>query len=192
MTTTRGITTVYRGTEYRSRLEARWAAMFHRIGWDAVYEPFDSDGYIPDFVIQGEMPLLIEVKPAVVTAEFFAPVAKVTNGVRGTWSHDILVVGLAPLPIIGNSFDGQQHPSAGLLGEAWPDENGVAWNFDAGLWLLCRNCRSVGVCHDSGSYAARPCGCYDGDGYMGEVGRLALEQHWAAAVNDVKWRGRDA
>lgn len=43
------IQTVFNGIEYRSRLEARWASFMTNIGWDHIYEPFDGDGYIPDF-----------------------------------------------------------------------------------------------------------------------------------------------
>ena len=58
------IPTVYRGTQFRSRLEAHWAAIFNRLEWQFSYEPFDGDGYIPDFLIHGDYPLLVEVKPA--------------------------------------------------------------------------------------------------------------------------------
>lgn len=33
-----GIPTVYKGIEYRSMLEARWAAFFDRIGWEHTYD----------------------------------------------------------------------------------------------------------------------------------------------------------
>lgn len=63
--------TIYNGTKYRSRLEARWAAFFDLIGWRYQYEPFDLTGWTPDFVIYGSKNrmLFIEVKP-VVTREF--------------------------------------------------------------------------------------------------------------------------
>jgi hypothetical protein len=189
--TTAGIPTIYQGTEYRSRLEARWGAFFRRVGWDAIYEPFDSNGYIPDFVIQGDRPLLIEIKPALLATEYAAAVPKVTAGVAGIWNHDILVLGMTPVPPIKSSF-GDSHPSAGWLGEIFPDDVSVDWTFAPAMWLLCLNCQSFAVCHDWMSYASRPCGCYDGDHYMGSMGRLALEQHWGEAANDVKWRGRDA
>jgi hypothetical protein len=56
------IPTVYKGVQFRSRLEARWAAFFdlRRMAWE--YEPFDLKGYIPDFLVEGEF--LQEVKPA--------------------------------------------------------------------------------------------------------------------------------
>lgn len=61
-----GIPTIYRGVQYRSRLEAKWAAMFDLLGWEHQYEPFDLDGWIPDFLIAGrQSPILVEIKPVV-------------------------------------------------------------------------------------------------------------------------------
>ena len=58
-----GIPTTYEASRFRSRLEARWAAFFDLIGWSWVYEPFDANGYIPDFLITGKSPFLVEVGP---------------------------------------------------------------------------------------------------------------------------------
>lgn len=57
------IPTRYASVQFRSRLEARWAAMFDLLGWSWEYEPIDLDGYIPDFVMQFTRPVLVEVKP---------------------------------------------------------------------------------------------------------------------------------
>jgi hypothetical protein len=43
--------TKYGGIEFRSRLEARWACFFDRIGWKWTYEPLDGNAYIPDFLV---------------------------------------------------------------------------------------------------------------------------------------------
>lgn len=56
------IQTAYRAFEFRSRLEARWAAFFDLCGWNWAYEPTERHGYIPDFVL-GYRPTLVEVKP---------------------------------------------------------------------------------------------------------------------------------
>lgn len=58
-----GIATVESGVMYRSRLEARWAIFFRLLGWQAFYEPFDLNGWIPDFVLHGTKQILVEVKP---------------------------------------------------------------------------------------------------------------------------------
>jgi hypothetical protein len=54
--------TLYRGRMYRSRLEARWAAFFDRLGWAYEYEPFDLGSWSPDFLLT-EQNVLVEVKP---------------------------------------------------------------------------------------------------------------------------------
>lgn len=56
--------TQYRGRMYRSRLEARWAAFFDRLGWTHEYEPFDLGKWSPDFAITDPIDALVEVKPA--------------------------------------------------------------------------------------------------------------------------------
>ena len=70
--------TIYRGVEFRSRLEARYAAFFDLLDWRWSYEPLDLVGWTPDFgvgipcghsecVAAGETlmhhELLVEVKP---------------------------------------------------------------------------------------------------------------------------------
>jgi hypothetical protein len=53
--------TWYQGRLFRSRLEARWAAFFDLYQWQWDYEPFDLEGWTPDFRLHGNM--LAEVKP---------------------------------------------------------------------------------------------------------------------------------
>jgi len=59
----RAIPTYYEGTQFRSRLEARWAAFFDLAGWPWEYEPVDLNGWIPDFRLRGKTPALCEIKP---------------------------------------------------------------------------------------------------------------------------------
>lgn len=61
------IPTTYKGLQLRSRLEAKWACFFDKLEWPWSYEPFDLDGWTPDFLIappflQGYQ-TLVEVKP---------------------------------------------------------------------------------------------------------------------------------
>jgi hypothetical protein len=67
------IPTLYRGRMYRSRLEARWAAFFDRLGWTYEYEPLDLGKWSPDFAITAPFDALVEVKPF---TEFDAEVAE--------------------------------------------------------------------------------------------------------------------
>lgn len=57
------IPTKYNGVNFRSRLEARWAAFFDLLKWEWEYEPIDLNGWIPDFKIKGAVDILVEVKP---------------------------------------------------------------------------------------------------------------------------------
>lgn len=59
--TIKAIPTAYKGVRFRSRLEARWAAMFDKLGWHWRYEPLDLDGWIPDFIVNDS--LMVEIKP---------------------------------------------------------------------------------------------------------------------------------
>lgn len=68
----KALPTLYNGVQYRSLLEARYAAFFemvqaanfksHRSKPQVDYEPEAFNGYIPDFIIRSESPVLVEVK----------------------------------------------------------------------------------------------------------------------------------
>jgi len=61
----KAIPTTYAGVNFRSRLEARWAAFFDLCGWKWDYEPFDMEGWAPDFKIKvNDFIVLVEVKSA--------------------------------------------------------------------------------------------------------------------------------
>jgi hypothetical protein len=73
--TIRAIETVWKGYRFRSRLEARWAVFFNRVGLKWEYEPegFDVDGvaYLPDFRVmtpQGSV-CWYEIKPSYITSD---------------------------------------------------------------------------------------------------------------------------
>lgn len=89
-----GIPTLYQGVQYRSRLEAKWAAFFDLLGWHHQYEPFDLDGWIPDFLLPDAVarPLLVEIKPVI---EFPDRVATRVEPFRE--SNDILILGCMPV-----------------------------------------------------------------------------------------------
>lgn len=206
--TVKAIPTTYKGTEFRSRLEARWACFFEWIGWDYTYEPFDGDGYIPDFLIHGDSPLLVEVKPAVTRHDFNDPIPKLERGLQ-SWTHDILIVGASPLPRLTSS-SGWDFLVAGLLGErlalAGPAliaeqlggvviGEGLAddrreWDWSTAHWMKCRECKRPAVFHDYQWYGGRPCGHAEGDHLMGHLDRTFIVAGWATASNTTKWRAR--
>ncbi len=63
------VPTAYRGRQYRSRLEAKWAAFFDLVGWPYEYEPCDLNGWFPAFALcgknrdSGNAIILCEIKP---------------------------------------------------------------------------------------------------------------------------------
>lgn len=69
------IPTTYAGVNFRSRLEARWAAMFDLLGLEWDYEPpIDLAGWIPDFSIATPvLPVYVEVKPKRAAIPLFLP-----------------------------------------------------------------------------------------------------------------------
>lgn len=92
------IPTTYAGIRFRSRLEAKWAAFFDQLGWEWSYEPFDLNGWIPDFqirIVGRAQPTLVEVKPA---EAFPYEAAQKIHRADPTFKHDVLLVGLSPRP----------------------------------------------------------------------------------------------
>lgn len=216
MTTARsGIPTTYRYSNMRSRLEARWAAFFDLVGWSWVYEPFDADGYIPDFLIEGKHPLLVEVGNCITQAEYEAKAGKATEAATSL-GHDILIVGVSPIPLIGSS---NGRPPAGWMGEfvngeepffAWgsgewhschPDQYHILEDGEwRATWMetpedhLCSTrchtqpCGRIAVHHGWSYFASRPCGHHDGDLHLGGIDTEGLRDLWAQAGNQVQWR----
>ena len=81
------IQTRYRGYNFRSRLEARWAVFFDHLGvkWDYEVEGFDIDGtfYLPDFRLTSDKHdsvVWVEIKPSGgASSEKFQQFAKSTS-----------------------------------------------------------------------------------------------------------------
>lgn len=189
MTTTpraAGVPTTYRGVTYRSRLEARWAAFGEAIGWRMEYEPpIDGAGYLPDFMLVGPDPVLVEVKPDWLLVDLMARRVKVEQGLAGRWAHDVLLVGGGPL-LTG------AHPWAdplGVLGE-W---TGEGWWWSVALWHRCRHpdCRGrLTFHHVERTYRSRICGHYDGAHYVGgleDTDLRAIGRTWEETFAPTQW-----
>jgi hypothetical protein len=83
----RAIETRYKGYRFRSRLEARWAVFFDKVGLEWVYEPegFElGDGvrYLPDFRIV-DWGTYIEIKPALPSLEELHKLFLLAREIRG-------------------------------------------------------------------------------------------------------------
>ncbi|MBC7149019.1 MAG: hypothetical protein H5U22_06535 [Rhizobium sp.] len=94
--TIKAIPTLYNHVQFRSRLEARWAAFFDLAGIEWDYEPFDLDGWAPDFLLTG-LDILVEVKPfdfgRALSADALDGLTKVAPHAR---SHSVLLLGSSP------------------------------------------------------------------------------------------------
>src|SRR5687768_12212433 len=85
------IPTRYANVEFRSRLEARWAAFFDSLGWQWQYEPLDLRAYVPDFVLSFPAgPLLAEVKPCLLFQDLDLHIQKIRNS---GWDGFALLLG---------------------------------------------------------------------------------------------------
>lgn len=176
----RGIATVYEGIEYRSRLEARYAAFFDQIGWAHAYEPCDGRGYIPDFHIDGFRPLYVEIKPASTYAEYLAPVAKVSKGIVGLpcLAAEYIILGTRPHPTWGPTMS--KPSAAGLIGRP----NGTP---SVAVWTCVGD--QVGLIAES-DFTTRPWG-HPEDTRRHSYDRR-VQEAWARACNQVKWMPRGA
>lgn len=178
-----GVPTSYRGVMFRSRLEARWACFFDLVKWRWAYEPFDLNGYIPDFLLHfPRAPMLVEVKP-LLTAEYLEPAKRKID--KSEWNDEVL--------ILGSSFVHEDYdmPSIGIIGEIWPEElkpdRERCWGWSQEC--RCLKCKCLSTHSRDGSFRCRCNGCYDGDGFLGSsVGMVA--DAWLEAGNTVQWRPR--
>ena len=174
----KGIPTAYAGQSFRSRLEARWAATFDLLNWQWTYEPFDGDGYVPDFLIrQGAIPLLAEIKPAVTSHQYREPIKKIITGIGELWrGHDAIVLGaniIASGTIAGIYID-------------WLN-NQHDWHTSAAQWRRCAHCQNFAITtinHSRDTCAA--CGKPKPDDPT--LNATILNNTWRAAGNLTQWQ----
>ena len=99
----------YNHVEFRSRLEARWAAFFDVIDRPWQYEPLELPGWIPDFLIElpdRPKPYMVEVKPIIDWRQFeYSQEGQKVARARckfleteyfDNYDHSMLVLGLSP------------------------------------------------------------------------------------------------
>lgn len=189
MIATNAIPTVYRHTHFRSRLEAKWAAFFDICQWPWEYEPFDLNGYIPDFVLKFHNPVLVEVKPFL-SLDTIPPLAKSKIDASG-WGGDALIVG-ACLP---ESKTWQDARVIGLMRQMQSDDpteqdGSESPNWDAACMQVCRACKSISFFHESGSYACAVKGCYDGTHLLDPMDRTKIHKMWNYVSGLVQWKAK--
>lgn len=183
----KAIPTLLDGVQYRSRLEAKWATFFSLCGWTWEYEPIDLNGYIPDFILPWNEPLLVEVKPIFSSDEATDHILK---AIRSGWEGEILVLGATiGRPMACGSFD--DDASLGVLYS--PVGDGTSTEYDpvelgtSGASLFrCKICKSISIMSSFLSFHCRVNGCHDGDHHIESVN---TKDFWRDAGNTVQWKG---
>lgn len=178
------IPTKYKGIQFRSRLEAKWACMFDQLNWVWEYEPRDLNGYIPDFVLHFKKPTLAEIKPASTFSECRQHIPKLT---ASGWGGDVLIFGDA-LKLGPDSFLG---PECCLYGQVQPgpgDE--LLWDWQPGEMHKC-SCGVYSIYHTVQSYRAITCGHYCGQNHLLPVDFAEVHSFWARATNTSKFNFED-
>lgn len=208
-----GIPTTYRGLNFRSRLEATWAAFFDLVEWEWRYEPRDLKGYIPDFVLRWNRPLLVEVKgeSGLEALRQYAP-----KIVASGWDGDFLLVGDGPVSErgirLGATGVGEPSPAAalGLLYESEPhhfEGNPFEDKFLFPALLTTHGRRpcvalysllalfqvAIDPLDGEHRHEVALCGCRVGeplnDGTWRDMTRTRADEFWFKAQNATQWRG---
>lgn len=113
-----GIPTTYRGVNFRSQLEARYAILFDLLGLSWHYEPIElgtdepGTGYIPDFLVDTEIwskpqvrgPVLVEVRPHLHKDEYRESINKIA---KSGWRGSAIVAG--PVVDVRQTVYGEEH-----------------------------------------------------------------------------------
>jgi hypothetical protein len=179
------IPTHYNGTTYRSRLEAQWAAFFDYLGWPYQYEPFDVQGWTPDFSIGLNSQVLVEVKPAYSEKIMQALMESLKAGFREEIPFELLYLTVGPwieqdgliLGRFAESIPITLRADMGHFGE------GLAV---MGVWESPEP--HFGFCHNIGSYHDRIMGDYNGNCPWAADTNCELVIHqWREAGNVVRW-----
>jgi hypothetical protein len=193
----KAIPTLYHDIQFRSRLEAKWAAFFDLMGWPYVYEPFDLEGWIPDFALtggRGLKPILVEVKP-VLTRDMPLEIMEKIDAT--SWEGGAIVLGcemsrdMSGMPLVGWCNDiaagYEELPEALLAADPGWD------HLEIGVWELHSGLDSVkyaiGLSPVAGEWG-NLIGHGDGS-YKFDVDRIwkYVFRAWCHAGNVVQYRG---
>ncbi len=181
-----GIPTEYKHYRFRSRLEAIWARFFDLVGWPWKYEPFDYDGYIPDFVLL--LPaghVLVEVKPELSIEDLEIHQEKLDSC---PWKKEAIILGVG---LLGDRMDG--YWKLGILRELHydvTDEGTVRNSEHIGYWGPCNLhwCDvhgHTGFHSQDGGWSCRHgTGC---DHHQYSPWPELFSKQWATAQNLVQW-----
>ena len=185
------IPTMFNGRQYRSRLEARWAAFMSLCKWDYEYEPNDLAGWIPDFAIWGATgnTIWVEVKPVMAFPRSVA--SKMEQGLPDAYrarGDELLILGTKPSPTPRLAVQENKRPRLGWLAQTPLRAADGHWHWGDSMFGRWASGAKFGFCHSeshndriTGIHAER-CGGRPG-AKTSDLSRL-----WAEATNLVQWR----
>jgi len=181
--------TAYAGINFRSRLEARHAAMFDLLGFTWEYEPECEGKYIPDFVLHGEArDIFVEVKSA---AEYYNNRAKIIKKAQNSLPQ------AAELLILTDEFP-QNQVMGGVVYGMMPSEFGddidniVAIEYGDELVVIHEIYNpnlngTFDIGHSWGSWESRLSGLYKGDAHFRCLDANSFFKLWSRAGNIIQW-----
>jgi len=172
------IPTKYAGRQYRSQLEARWAAMFDLLGWKFEYEPFTIGEWLVDFIIYGDKEILVEVKPTIDLYEF--PLAKIWRSTK----EDLREILLLGCTLMESEFN---DPVVGWLNDKENFENELGGN-DNFYHAIFNNYDGYGFYHYYNSWRDRITGIYEGNETCLHPTKEQITRLWNEAGNKVMYR----
>lgn len=177
--------TVYGARQFRSRLEAKWASFFDLAGWQFEYEPFDLEGWSPDFLLNGATKVLVEVKPiSEPDADTQARMQRAANAAG--WDGELLLVGVAPL--FDMATGPYESPAIGWLAQRYGGSDLMAWD-RASACMSDTQGYPLDFCHATMDYKPRIFGGYFKDCVWLPDSRW-LKSAWDRAANRVQWHKR--
>lgn len=183
----KAIPTTFAGVQMRSRLEARWAAFFTNCGWKWTYEPFDTEGWAPDFTLH--MPagdIYVEVKP-VLTPHVRSVFIDVARPLVTSVGARALLVG-SSLDFMNGCCDSALI-GVGIGKGAYDDGDDIGIGCCGGRngRQLCHN-GMVSMSPNGADYTCWVCDEYDGNPSHDAV-TAGVDALWADACNRSQWRG---
>lgn len=176
----------YKGINFKSRLEAKWAAFFDRCGWRWEYGPAPFSGWAPTFRLTGAKEVIfVAVLPVL---DF--PQGAASKIEKSDCTTDVLILG-TQIPV-------QQKDDYGI--EPWLIVGWLSQYFAEGLEAKPQHCWGeavlgrwkdgdgcIGFCHSYQSFHDRITGGYDG-GCFGELPLYAVEIQNLWRLAEVKIR----
>jgi hypothetical protein len=180
----KAIPTKYKGIEFRSRLEAKWASFFDLMNWQWQYEPCDFNGWIPDFAIYGsEKTIYVEVKPTIV----FLP--DIANKIDSSGcNNEVLLIG-ETCPIPGRDTMCGDNTQLGWLRTEYECGPVKQTTFEWGTCeFACYDGSRIGFAEPSGSWFCRIYGTSGKYYNFNHVIEDMVLENWSLACNSSQWK----